>query len=120
MTDQPDLFLVPPTADDLAQDGMDRAVGHANRTSPEWSQRAFEILTSYASIHFEFMTEDVRNWAEKLGLPQAPSARAWGAVAIRASRENVIRKEGYRKTQNPLAHGTPATLWHSQIYRRAA
>lgn len=108
------------TADVLADQGINRAVDHADRRSPNWSARAFDILTQYASINFEFMTEDVRHWAHKLGLPEAPSARAWGAIALRACRENIIRKQGYRKTQNPLAHGTPATLWRSLICRDVA
>jgi hypothetical protein len=119
LTDLIDL-MAQPTAQQLADAGMSAAVDHADRVSPRWSDRAFDILAQYALIHLEFMTEDVRNWAERLGFPPAPSARAWGAVALRAARERLIERHGYRKTCNPLAHGTPATLWRSQIYREAA
>ena len=78
------------------------------------------MLTRYAAINSEFMTEDVRNGARKRGFPEAPSARAGGAVTIRASRDRIIEKSGYRKTRNPLAHATPATLWRSLICREAA
>lgn len=116
MTDLVDLM----TAAELAGEGMDRAVDHADRVTPGWSDRAYQLLEQYAVSHWQFMTEDVRNWAHKLGLPEAPSGRAWGAVALRGCREGIISREGYRKTVNPLAHGTPATLWRSQIYREAA
>lgn len=108
------------SAADLAAEGMTRALDHADRTQEGWSARAYQLLEQYAVSHFEFMTEDARNWAHRFGLPQAPSARAWGAVALRACRDRIIVKAGYRKTANPLAHATPATLWRSQIYREAA
>lgn len=114
-----DLFAQP-AANDLAREGMARAVDHADRVEGGWSVRAYQLFEQFAVSHWEFMTEDVRNWAHKLGLPAAPSGRAWGAVALRACRDRIIVSNGYRKTTNPLAHGTPATLWRSQIYREAA
>jgi hypothetical protein len=108
------------TAADLAVEGMTRALVHADAVTECWSDQAYRLLEQYAVSHYEFMTEDVRNWAHRLGLPKAPSARAWGAVALRACRQSIIVSAGYRKTQNPLAHSTPATLWRSQIYREAA
>lgn len=108
------------TAQALAEEGAQKAADHANAIEPGWSDRAYALLQSYAASHLEFMLEDVRNWAHRIGFPQAPSARAWGAVALRGARERLILRAGYRKTQNPLAHGTPATLWRSLIYREAA
>lgn len=115
-----DLFATESKAQDLAREGMAAAMAHADRVNLHWSARASELLRAFAQMHPEFMAEDARLWAEEQGLPPAPSARAWGAIAVRARRENLIVAAGYRRTQNRTAHGTPATLWQSLIYRKAA
>jgi hypothetical protein len=116
-----DLFdFAQPTAEELAQDGMQRAIEHADAVEGGWSEMAYAMLEQYAFSHFEFMMEEVRRWAQDNGLSAPPTARAWGAVALRASRDRLIVKAGHRNTINPLAHGALATVWHSQIYREAA
>lgn len=120
MADLLDFMGARTNAQELAEDGIARAVEHADSIDAGWSEMAYAKLEQYAFSHFEFMTEDVRKWAHSLGLEQAPSARAWGAVALRGAREGLIVKVGYRKTQNPLAHSTPATVWQSLVYREAA
>lgn len=115
-----DLFASEPSARDLAKQGINAAIEHADHAEDGWSERAYSLFIDFAARHAEFMTEDVRRWATDEGLNGAPSARAWGAVALRACREGIIAKAGYRRTQNPSAHGTPATLWRSAIYQAAA
>lgn len=109
-----------PTASELAELGADRAAAHADDVEPRWTDRAFELLAEYASTHAQFMVEDARQWAHKTGFPEPPNARAWGAVVQRACREKLIVRAGYRKTSNPSAHATPASLWQSTIYSEAA
>ncbi len=104
-----DLFSQP-SATDLANKGMKRAVDNANRMHDDWDHYAYEFFKTYILDKDEVMTEDVRN-ASKNIVPQPPNARAWGTIAQRAVKAGLIKRVGYRKTKNPNSHGTPATLW---------
>jgi hypothetical protein len=116
---QDDLFA--PTAQQLADEGMQRAADHADRVEEGWSDRAYGLLEDFARAHCEFMTEDVRQWAhEKQALPKPPDPRAWGAVTARGINSKLIVRVGYRKTRIPPAHSTPRPVWRSTIYAEAA
>jgi hypothetical protein len=96
------------------ENGMHSAVAHADREVDGWSDRAYEILKTFlirCSLFDEFMGEDIREYAKRLGFPDPPSERAWGAVIRRAAIKNLIKFVGYAKTTNPKAHRTPAALW---------
>jgi hypothetical protein len=99
----------------LRDAGIQQAVAHADNTSPGWSQRAYNAFVAYVMQLLPgqtFLTEDARLWAAAhRNLEPPPSERAWGAVAVKACREGVIRKAGYASVSNPKAHCTPATLW---------
>lgn len=115
-----DLFDFANTRD-LARDGMARAVEHADRVEPSWSDRASDILHRYALTNPEFMAEDVRVYAHKIEqLPSPPDPRAWGAVVNTAVRQGLIARDRYELTKIPPAHATPRPVWRSLIYRRAA
>lgn len=117
MTDLLDFM----TTRDLANEGMQRAVEHADRVEPSWSDRAFNILADFARTNPEFMAEDVRVHAHKvLGLPQPPDPRAWGAVVNSAVRSGLIVRDRYELTKIPPAHATPRPVWRSLVFRRAA
>lgn len=109
-----------PTAQDLANDGMARAVEHADAVEGDWSERAYQMLLDYALNHFEFMTENVRVWAHERGLPTPPDGRAWGAITVRAVRDKIIIRDRYQFTRIPPAHSTPRPVWRSQLYAEAA
>jgi hypothetical protein len=94
---------------DAAQRGMNQAVDHANRVSPEWSNRAYEKLQEFALLGNEFMTEDVRLWADKNGLDSPPDNRAWGAVVNKAVRANLIERVGYGNAKT--GHMRPMPVW---------
>lgn len=93
--------------------GIRKAVEHADQVTPGWSDQAYEFLLEFVdSFTGGFMAEDVRNEAEsKRRVPAPPSARAWGAVILRAAKSGVIRKVGYEKVKNQRAHSTPAAVW---------
>ena len=115
-----DLFTYASTRD-LANEGMTRAVEHADRVEPSWSNRAYSILHDYALTHSEFMAEDVRVHAHKvLSLPQPPDPRAWGAVINSAVRNRIIIRDRYELTKVPPAHATPRPVWRSLICRAVA
>lgn len=116
MTD--DLFTY--SARELAEDGMIRAVEHADRVEPEWSERASSLLRDYAQFNPEFMTESLRVWAHRMGLPLPPDPRAWGAVVNKAVRDGLIVRDRYEMTKIPPAHATPRPVWRSCICLRAA
>ena len=93
-------------------DGINRAVKHANCVDPHWSDSAYDLLVAFLVFHPNpFLTEDVREYAEQHGVPIPPSKRAWGGIVIRAAKEGLIKKIGYRNTTNPKSHATPATEW---------
>jgi ribosomal protein L36 len=98
------------TGFDLRDDGIRRALKHANSKNPEWSESAFNFLKDYLKTHNEFMLEDVRMSSQNI-IPEPPSKRAWGAIAVRGAKVGLIRRKGYQNVINPKAHATPATLW---------
>lgn len=115
-----DLFSYADTRS-LARSGMLRAIEHADRVEPTWSDRATAILHQFAMTNHEFMAEDVRVHAHKvMGLPNPPDPRSWGAVINAAVRQGVIVRDRYELTKIPPAHATPRPVWKSRIFRVAA
>lgn len=79
-----------------------------------WDSIAYDAMILYIGTlnkRNSFMCEDLRAYAERLEIPAPNDKRAWGKIVTRASREGLIVKIGYAATSNPLAHGTPATVW---------
>lgn len=90
--------------------GINTAEDNANRSVRGWSDLAYAFLLGYAQKHKEFMIEDIR--AASIGtVPTPPSNRAWGAIAVRASKDGFISRKGFKSVSNVKAHRTPATLW---------
>ena len=101
---------------DLAQLGADTgmalAASHADRVHDDWTKTAAIVFKLYAKFHPNgFMTEDVRVWSDKLGLPKPPDQRAWGAVASRLAKEGYIKPAGYEKQRSATCHRSPKTVW---------
>lgn len=115
-----DLFSREPTSRDLAEQGMNDALDHADRVSARWSVQAGQLLRIYAQLNAEFMAEDVRIWAHRKDLPCPPDPRAWGAVVNRAVREGVLVRDRFELTKIKPAHATPRPVWRSTIYQAAA
>jgi hypothetical protein len=108
MYKQTDIF----EAIQARDEGMKKAVDHADDVKPGWSQKAYELLLKFLSEqHGPFMAEDVRSFAAMVDFPLPPSGRAWGAVIVRASKNGLIKRSGYAPVKNVRAHMTPATLW---------
>ena len=104
------------TAWDLAVEGMEAAAAHAERDTEGWNRMAYEAFVRYAHASKEpFMTEEVRWYAEALGVPEPPDNRAWGAVAMKARRAGLIVSLGYAPQQSVNAHKAPKTLWKSVL-----
>ena len=95
----------------LRDEGINKAVQHANATHQYWSELAYLFLLVVLKEHKgEFMPEDVR--AASVGrVPEPPSKRAWGGVIVRAKKDGRIVSKGFRNVTNSKAHCTPATVW---------
>jgi hypothetical protein len=90
-------------------DGMSRAVEHADRVEPTWSDRAFNVLREYALTHAEpFLIERVVE-ASKATLHAPTDKRAWGAVVQRARRAELIERAGYAPAAT--SNCSPKPLW---------
>lgn len=94
---------------------MLKASAHADRVSDKWTERSMELFKLYGRMRRDgFMTEDVRAWAEKLGMDQPPDNRAWGLVARRLVNEGFIEPIGYGKQRSATCHGSPKTIWRTK------
>jgi hypothetical protein len=100
----------------LRDEGIARAVQHADQEYSTWSARAYNALKRYVNEHRgkSFAMEDVRLWAESTGIIEAPpDPRAWGGIAQKAFRSGLISKNGYRPHRNPSRHRAPSSVWIS-------
>lgn len=100
----------------LAQQGMQRAVDHADQYAPyNWSEKAYAFLLAWLSTMpygCSFQTEDIRTRAEKVkAVPPAPSKRAWGAIILKAKRQGLIINNGTAPVKNKTAHCANAAVW---------
>ena len=97
------------------------AIGHAmadlaaNKAGKEWQAEAFYAFKLHAMKHQFFTTEEVR--AANPDIPPPPDERAWGSVALRAKRENLVVGSEWVRANSRTVHGMVVTRWHSNIYR---
>lgn len=104
-------------AQTLRDNGIIRAVNHADRVHSNWSDNAFDALKSFANLlgRGEHLTSElVRAHAEFHGLPTPPDKRAWGAVMLKAARAKLIVKKGWTTATDPKVHCNPVSLWEIQ------
>ena len=107
-----DLFDSEMKAETLRNLGISKALESAEKKSPGWNDTAFLALKDFVRRRrTPFLIEEVREWAREV--PNPPSKRAWGAVAVRAARAGIIEKAGFMLTTSPKSHRTPATLWQA-------
>lgn len=93
-------------------DGMEKALQHANSANPEWSTKAAAFLRKYISYTATpFMAEDVRMAAINANVPEPPSKRAWGPIILKARKDGLIKSLGTDKVSNPRAHRANAGKW---------
>lgn len=105
----------------LRDAAIETAISHADHAHSGWSVEAYEYLCRYAEIATDFTCEDVRLYAEKKGLPKAPTARAWGGIMRHGSMAGVIRHTGiYRPISDPSNHLRPVAVWESCLFGRVA
>lgn len=109
---KPALVLDIKMARQARNEGMEKAVDHADDVEPGWSSRAYKFLLKFLQNHNgNFMGEEVRSYAALMDFELPPSNRAWGSVIAKAAKEGLIERVGYQQVRNVKAHRTPATLW---------
>lgn len=94
-------------------DAIEQVVSHADTLDPHWSSRAYSALELYCKKVAEpFIIEDVRAWAEGLGLISPPhDLRAWGAVIRRAAANGIVRKVGFAPARS--SNLSPKVSWQA-------
>lgn len=88
--------------------GIKTAVDHADHKIKSWQDRAYSFLLAYSKPCFQ--VEEVRQAAEGI-VPEAPNARAWGGIILRAAKAGKVERIGFKNTSNVKAHRTPASVW---------
>lgn len=101
-----------------ADDGMRRALLHAESECKDWGDLAFRFLTLFCRRHRYFISEDVSAESKKYGLLQPPTDRAWGAVYRRAIKEEMIVQDGAGRSAR--RHHSICPRWRSTIFTGAA
>ena len=93
-------------------EGIGRAVAHADEVTPKWGDRAFDMLQRFmATTDTVFTSEDVRAYAANNGLPEPPHLRAWGGVFQRAARQGLIVKDGHTTARAAHVHCSIVAMW---------
>lgn len=94
-----------------AELGMRRAIDHADRIEPGWSEQALIALLHFAARTDQFTAEEARRHVHADGLSLPPDGRAWGAVFKRAAARRHIRKIGY--APRVCGNMTPTIVWQT-------
>lgn len=103
---QLDIFI----SHNLRDKGIQQAINHADKVEEKWSEKAYNCLLRFIQWNDEFMTEDVREFAS-LSLSEPPSNRSWGGIIVKAVKQGLIVRKGFRNVSNAKAHSTPASVW---------
>lgn len=96
----------------LRDEGIARAVAHAERKVDGWSLLtwlAFERYLGRMVVGETFQIEDFRNSIH--GVPDPPSLRAFGFLPKRALKLGLIESAGTSKVKNPKAHMANSAVW---------
>lgn len=100
-----------------ANEGMARALEHAESDVPQWGETALQWLRRYAESHQEFPGWFVTDSAAlDPTFPTPADGRAWGAVWTKAQRLGIVRDSG-KQARHPHRHASRAIVWASLVYR---
>lgn len=98
-------------AEKQRDEGMKRALDHAEENRPGWADEAYRWIGDYAKTHRRFISEECTDAAAVAGLTSPADPRAWGGVFQKAARDCVIRKIGFGVSKR--RHLSPTPLWES-------
>ena len=103
------------TGPQLRDIGIRQSEFNANKEYVNWSDQAYDFAVHFCRYHKELMMEDIRT-ASKGKVPDPPSLRAWGSIALKLIKNGVVEKLSTRPVQNPKAHCANASFFESKIY----
>jgi hypothetical protein len=94
-------------------EGMARALEHAERVAAGWGARAFAALLAFVRDRdgVPFRAEQFIWWSLHNGLDEPPDRRAFGAVFLKARRDGYIAPMGYAPANT--RHRAPTVLWRA-------
>lgn len=93
----------------LRDEGIKTAIDHAEAVEPRWGDIALDFLRT-RPVKGVFQVEQIRKAAEGI-IPNAPDARAWGAVVRRAASMELVEKVGIQSKASTICHRGFASLW---------
>ena len=94
--------------------GILQSLSNADAKIPDWSERAWKMFTEWLEgwpKGYKFQIEGFRKVAQIRGLPDPPTARAFGSLAVRAKREGLVKSNGQKPTTSKTAHRCYASEW---------
>lgn len=93
--------------------GIKRAIDNADRHCADWSDRAFSLVQPYLmrKAGEKITGEEVRQYVERMGLPNPPDKRSWGAIMLRAAKKGLLQKVGWTTASDPKVRCNPISLW---------
>lgn len=104
----------------LRDQGMQRALEHAEEDVKHWGDLAYTFLVSWCRTQADLFTgEDITDASKDRKLIQPATDKAWGQVIRRAARRGIIVKvdnEGVRSK----GHTSPCPRWRSMIHGKPA
>lgn len=115
--DQPSLFDGLEHGRQLKEQGIARAIRHADDELPTWSAQAYEYARRWILRRgaVPFFMHEIRQDAERDGLPSPPELRAWGALPRRLVRAGLIRHVGIFPSSQPEQHMAPKSKWQRAL-----
>ena len=99
----------------LKNEGMQRALEHAELKDDGWGEKAYQFLTEFAKKNKVFIAEDVRKASIGI-IPDPSDRRAWGGIYTRARKEGLIRKIGHASAKASKVHGSLVAKWASGYF----
>lgn len=106
-------------ARDAANDGMKRALDHAESDVPGWTELALEFVRRYAERNEYFPWYFITMAAEQdKNFPAPEGGQSWGGINRRAQNLGIIEKSD-RTMSHPRRHASETRVWRSLVFKGA-
>lgn len=104
-------------AETRRDDGITRAVAHAEANHKSWLERGVGLLRLYVVKQNgkNFLSEDFVVWLHHdypISFPKPPDARAYGGIIRSAARANMIERVGYAPAKT--SNCSPKCVWRGK------
>jgi hypothetical protein len=108
-------FINPKGTRDAAADAMERA---ERLSDDHWKIEMSQAIRVVAE-HMEYLTADhVWDQLGQVGDGERDDGSGLGPRLLEAQRSGIIQRADHQKSQRPVTHGKPITLWKSLIFRK--